>query len=132
PAGKVEQSDSPELADDGLAPGFQHLGHGHVVCHGENEIEVRPTISFVVRERTKDRSSDDTSVRRRHAHYPIPKAVTVLDAEHVSDSGPRAQVRPTLRLIRHARALKIGSLAHESESQPWIAQSHRPHLLGRF
>ena len=82
PAGKVEQPHRPELISQCPAPVFQHLSHRHVVCYGEHEIEVRPPVSFVVREGSKGRPGYDTGVMRRRVQHQVPNAVAVAEIEH--------------------------------------------------
>jgi len=96
-AREVEQLNRPELANDGLGPGFQHFGHRHLVCDGEHEVEIRPPVPFVVCERANHSPSDDRRVRRRDVQHPVAHVVTMANVEHDAILNPEASLSPPPR-----------------------------------
>ena len=62
-ARQVEQVNRVELCDNLMCPVFEYLWQGYIIRDGEGQVEIRPAITAVERQRADNGARDDTCVR---------------------------------------------------------------------
>ncbi|HEX6306337.1 MAG TPA: hypothetical protein VFZ76_19210 [Anaerolineales bacterium] len=81
-AAQVKQVRGVEFVDQVPRPVFEHAKEGQIVCDGEAQVKIRPTIPMAVGERSKDGSADEARVGGRQPEHMLVNAITVFNGEH--------------------------------------------------
>lgn len=76
--------DCPKLPGKAACPVLEHFKNWHAVLDRKGEVEIRPTIPLVARERTNDGSGHYTRVSRRHFKYTVLNSFAFIHAEHTA------------------------------------------------